>query len=480
MKINKKKIIIGMLFLIVLTSLISATYIRSNPQFSQYQSSGFGYQSSLEFDKSMCSAGQDFVLQIAPFGCTPAVVRSDLLEEQDVPVFCKLAATKINPLINVEAIDSISFSGSYPKEIAGIGFHPASAALGVSGKLNSPILENIGYVVIVLKKQENASQMPDYVQGNLSARIRYNIDNAFGIGKRNFYLPVLTDEQWKDRKNWYGFWNSKGYIRAEDVSADSARISIYDDSGKRVSSVDLKRGETSNKILLPGFQCLASLRLRLDKLENLNKRVLLRVGDDNLELSERESFLNGKCRVNNIDKKGVFEKVDIHCREDAEAGKFTSSSKGFTLSILPKANFTVGDKIEELSIGDKIKDNTYLGYFGYVQGSKEVKALLVTLKDDKKPKPDKLSDDDLKYLAQQVRVYSWGKEKTTNDFADLVKKLAEKASWLENYFRKIDTKFVSPGESYDGITFNGFTGPKNAKLDSETQKNYEKAKEDYE
>ena len=37
----------------------------------------------------------DMQLFIPPFGCQPYVVRSDLLEEQDVPVFCQLMPLKI-------------------------------------------------------------------------------------------------------------------------------------------------------------------------------------------------------------------------------------------------------------------------------------------------------------------------------------------------------------------------------------------------
>jgi len=206
MKIKtNKNIKLGMFFLIgifLVISFTSADYTRTS--FGQSGSGNLGIN-NYDFDKSMCKAGQDFIIQIAPFGCTPAVVRSDLLEEQNVPVFCQLGATKINPLIDVEAIESISFQGKYPKEISGVGFHPAQAALGVKGNLNSPILNNIGYVVIVLKKQKNASAMPEFVQGNLTAKIRYDIQNAFGIGKASFYLPEMSDEDWEKKHIQYGF-----------------------------------------------------------------------------------------------------------------------------------------------------------------------------------------------------------------------------------------------------------------------------------
>ena len=105
--IEKNKRYIGMvllvgLMLVGLLGVIGAYQTTYNPQLSQFQGSGdmFALEpSSLQFDPGMCEAGQDFVIQLAPFGCNPAVVRTDLLEEQNVPVYCQLSATKINPLM---------------------------------------------------------------------------------------------------------------------------------------------------------------------------------------------------------------------------------------------------------------------------------------------------------------------------------------------------------------------------------------------
>ena len=79
-------------------------YSVSNPK---YTKSGYGFgmgfgftADDYQFDSRMCDAGQDFILQVSPLGCQP-IVRSDLLEEQNVFVFCPVMATKINPLIEV-------------------------------------------------------------------------------------------------------------------------------------------------------------------------------------------------------------------------------------------------------------------------------------------------------------------------------------------------------------------------------------------
>ena len=229
---NKNYIFMFGMFLFIgifLISFISAAS-SSSPQYNipgsssafiQSQPGGLDITPQIQasFAKDMCEAGQDFLIQIPPFGCEPAVVRSDLLEEQNVPVFCQLAATKINPLIDVEAINFISFKGATPEGVAGIAFHPARSAVKPSSRtlINTPSLGNIGYAVIVLEQMKNESSMPDWVEGEMTAHIKYDIENAFGIGKAIYYLPKLTGDEWSRSYKQYGFWNGKGYLKVEDV-----------------------------------------------------------------------------------------------------------------------------------------------------------------------------------------------------------------------------------------------------------------------
>ena len=110
--------LIAVLLLILTSFLVSAVYTRTNVQGNLFtlneadvKSEGTDFRT---FDSSMCRDGQDFLLNILPFDCDPVVVRSDLLEEQDVTVYCKISATKINPLIEVNAIDNMIITGQYP------------------------------------------------------------------------------------------------------------------------------------------------------------------------------------------------------------------------------------------------------------------------------------------------------------------------------------------------------------------------------
>src|SRR3989338_4192834 len=292
---------------------------------ASYSSSSFDYPgikgigAFQNFGEESCQKGQDFLIQVAPFGCNPSVVRSDLLEERNVPVFCQLAATKINPLIEVAGIESISFQGNYPRDVSGVGFYPARAAVKSSSTklLNSPVLENIGYAVIVLRQNPKESEMPDFVDGNLVATIRYDVEKAFGIGKGTFYLPPLSDEDWQEKYRQYGFWNGKGFLRLDFADVNSAVVSIYTSDNEKISTTSLRKGQTSDKIFLPGFYCQANLKLRLDGLEIPGTRAKLNINGDIVEVSRGEKFLDNLCTLRDIENKGINKRVSIQCRTDS-------------------------------------------------------------------------------------------------------------------------------------------------------------------
>ena len=483
---SRSKLLVALMFIIffMLTTSIISGYMRSNTQYI-YPGS-FVTDGSWKVDRSMCEAGQDFIIQIAPFGCTPAVVRSDLLEEQNVPVFCQLAATKMNPLIDVKAIESISFSGNYPEGVQGIGFHPARSALGVKGDLNSPVLNNIGYAVIVLKEQKNASAMPEFIKGNLTAKLKYDIENAYGIGKVNFYLPEVGDDSnWEDIHKQYGFWNSRGYLRAEDIETDKATISVYDDT-KKISSVTLKKGETSKDIYLPGFDCLAGLKIKLNGLEDPDTRVRLNINGELVEVKEGEKFLENDCSIirNGIDKQGLIQKVSIKCKTD-------EGRESFDLSVSPKVRLEICNKDgidcdggKEYSFGDYLYDSDnskfiYLGYVGAKLGSESLDIYLVAIPEQR----SKLTEEELSFTSRIANQYSGEDINVFKRYAKYV------SASVQNFYG-----WVKDGESYRNIvqgtpekfkgkivSISGVSSPQDRALkEGEAKDYYEAAMSDYE
>ncbi|MEX0920493.1 MAG: hypothetical protein WDZ69_02845 [Candidatus Pacearchaeota archaeon] len=311
------------------------------------------------FDRGMCESGQDFLLQVSPTGCAPSIVRSDLLESQNVPVFCPIVATKLNPLIDVDTIDRVTFSPEgRPEGVSGVGFQPARAALGRPGaELTQPVLNNVGYAVIVLRQERNESAMPDFVEGNLTARIRYDVHNAFGVGQSSFYLPVMSDTEWNRDFVQSSFWQGRGFLRAESVNDDRASISVYSDretgsrtgtNKRRVATENLVVGESSRDIFMPGFNfCAGSMNLRLDDIENPDTTARLEINGDVFEFREGERFLDNDCRVRRVEKQGIVESADISCRADEGSGNLH-------LKVSPRVNISVEGIDRYYSVGDAL------------------------------------------------------------------------------------------------------------------------------
>lgn len=421
---DTKKLRIGMLFVfgILLVSFVSSSYVETNPQYTQFQSSFFG-GSSLEVDPSVCKeAGQDFVIQIDPLGCEPSPVRSDLLEEQNVPVFCKLLATKVNPLIDVKAIDGLKVVGDLPSEVAGVGYQPSRAALGIKNQgLESSIMQDIGYAVIVLKQQSNESALKNcesgpggdicYVEGELKTRINYDVKNAFGIGKVTHVLPQLTDSEWESQKNQYSFWNAKGFLRAEQIEDTSAVISIYDAADNKIRSINLDEGKTSEKIYLPGYTCLSSLEVQLNDLESPDTKIRLKVNDDFVDVKKGEKFLNDRCYVSDMYDAGVLKKATVRCKEDSN-GAFSSNS--YYLSFAPKVRLAINGDKKDYSVGDLLytytpKDTSrkYSVYLAYVQSNsgRDEDIIIGIISIPEETDKGKLTDDELSYVGKLSEGY---------------------------------------------------------------------------
>jgi len=498
----KKELGLGIFVLIgiLLTLSFVSAYTRSITGFTQYPFSAqtTGQPGVALFDRSLCEAGQDFILQVAPFGCTPSVVRSDLLEEQNVPVFCQISATQINPLIDIESIRHITFSGQLPPEVSGpIRHHPSRAALGVFGdRLESPILDNIGYAVIVLRRQEKESAMPDFVEGTITAKINYDIHNAFGVGQASYYLPELTDNEWKNRFVQYGFWDGRGYLRAESIDTQGATISIYSDreayglgrAGEKriISSVGLGIGETSREIFMPGFNyCLGGFRLRLNGLEDPDTRAKLRINADVIEVKKGEDFLDSRCKIIKIEKFGIAQKAEITCNEDG--GKRSN----FELGISPRVELKIGGDVAEYNLGDFLYQDgnkfVYLGYVGTEDGSTSVENLYVRLI-SRPTKIEGLSDRELASVADLDKNL-----RESNLKEGLISDIRDVAGGGIALVKRVG-KFLLEGKRFDKVSYSDeeknvfgtdiklvdFAGAQDIRLTDDAERYYEKAAEDYE
>ncbi|MCK5613665.1 hypothetical protein KAR91_67995, partial [Candidatus Pacearchaeota archaeon] len=385
MMIKTGVLVFGMILLVLLAPFV-ASFTDSN---FAMRSGSFGSGSYLgsqgiglygQSSQEICSSGQDFVVQVAPFGCTPTVVRSDLLEEQNVAVFCPLIATQLNPLIEIDRIDSVSFSGQERSPgISGIGFHPTRAALGFSSSspIGSPVANDIGYAVIVLKQEKSEANMPDFVNGTLVANLRYKMRDI-GVGSVTYYIPEMDSSEWENSFNQYGFWGDKGYIKVDGVGENSATISVYSggDAKNKLRSFTLTKGKSSNEFYVPGFFCQAGAVLRLDDLVNPDTRARLSVSGEIVEIKKGETFLDNKCRIMDLASQGLLQNIDVRCEGD-------DGVVNFELSRSPSVKIKVDGEEYNVGVGHRIvsKDGTgiYLGDVRYSGQSEDQSNLQVSI-----------------------------------------------------------------------------------------------------
>ena len=481
-----KKIILGLLFIVslFLVGTISAysysTYRYDSPGVSKYGAENY---------QQKCEEGQDFIFQIAPFGCTPSIVPSALLEEQDVTVFCQIEAFKVNPLIDVDAIKSISITGQYPRSVRSVGFFPSRAAIDREVYLDESFSNNVGYVAITLKQQRNASAIEEFISGNLTARISYDIENAFNIGRATYYIPSLGDDEWDEKRGQYSFWNKLGILKVEEITENSAEIEVYQEN-KKVAGVNLDEGESSNYIYLPGMDCSAGFKLRLDSIESPDIRAKLNINGEVLELQKGDTFQDGKCQVRDVEKVGILETTTISCKDDSQGRKTVE------LTSVPKIELKIDGISEEFDFGQRIfktEDNgeDRFVYLGYVQEvdvlgeSKTIDAEFVIFHEDKGVK---LSLSDLATVERVATSFEYQQNKGQSNVFEITKNMFNSA--VGNIQRAIKgvfegTKFVGIKQGgtkklvNSQVEFVGLAEPRDLILEGEILDNYNSAIHEY-
>jgi len=451
MRINKKSLAFG-IFLAGL-ALSSGVFAYSNsannwqsyqPSFNRlYSGDASNYWPILNRMKNdQCNATSDFVIAIPPGGCTPAVVRSDLLEEQNVPVFCQLYAIKINPLIKVSSIKSISFK-NYPEGVRSVVFHPARAAVkSYTTLLGDPTINNIGYVVIILKQNRIEKNMAEWIAGNLTATIRYDAEKAYGTGAAEYYLPVMSGEDWNTRYAESAFWNGRGYLRAESIEKDRAKIQLLVSPDKVVRTFNLKEGETSALTYLPGYYCKAGLKIRLNKLVTPEDKALLNIDGQRIWVREGTKFLNGKCTVRNLDVKANNDgEIDLSCSGAGNIGPLSLRKKGANIR-------TEESETKEYHLGDRIENkNLYLIYYGAFPKSESEKTEFIILSKENPTKKE--AKRWFKSISEKL---------SSSDSFDSFKKKVKGIEGLK------EASVIPKGKGESGLTFEGLADKPNENI----------------
>ena len=191
----------------------------------------------------------------------PAVVPSNILAEQDVPVYAYLEGTTLGSLLLGN--DAINLPPLYqlPK-ISRINIDLKNPSDFVSSIQHKPPYKKIyarddnsidlGYLIIRLKKIKKENEVPDVINVNLTAKINFELDEGFSIfGTQDLILRESNDEEnWKaSRTEESAFWSKKGYVRAYNIKSGRASFEVYDGSFDTLTTLSDKSTDfVSNSI----------------------------------------------------------------------------------------------------------------------------------------------------------------------------------------------------------------------------------------
>ena len=481
----KRKLSLGFVFIILLVggvfaqvatqgngfsqgqnSFSSSNVQRSSPGFSTYQRSVtdtdfFGLDPRTSFQ--ICQERQDFIIQIAPGGCTPGVVRSDLLAEQNVPVFCQLQAIQVNPTIDTSSIQNIVLipEGVKPAGILGISYQRPKSALKpvFNQRQGFATVENIGYAIILVQGGMAERDMPEFLNGTISARIKYDATNAFGFGLQNKFLPVLTDEQWRQDYLEYSFFDGNGYARLEKIDGDKITIGIYSDVNTRVDSFVVAKGETSSERYLSGFQCNAGYSVSYLESKKPQPKATILFDYDEYEVYQGEEFADGLCKVGKIEAVGGdVGNVDVVCKNEKINLNLKTRDVQLDIKNQETKFYSVGDVLFNFEEDGKPTKQIYLSGVGrYLIDDKIGTAFIVISENENLDSGimDKISkgtvgqtNRDYQILDMRGTDSIYGKEIKFNSFQN-IEDLNTGNVDFEKYFQNAINSYKEVEDTYD-------------------------------
>ncbi|MDD5253794.1 MAG: transglycosylase SLT domain-containing protein [Candidatus Nanoarchaeia archaeon] len=331
-----KKIIAIAMIVIFLVSNIpiveaarTPTTTRTTSALSRYASSDT-ILSGINFYEDLGEA-----ISVYPKQVDPTVLQSNLLTKGEVPVFIYLGGNTLGsflgeqsstgePTIGIPSINNIVVTPitSNPY-VQGISYYPPKSyykdplapVKTILGTMDQKDLDNLGIILVEIKRFDNEDQIPEEIDLNLSARIEFSTDRSLNYGRltkviyqkaaneftggttresRTLFEAVQniltklkegvsgqTDTGTISFAEGYNsisqesFLDGEYYVRLDSLDSDSATIQVYDYTLTPVGGLQkIKVGQTSNQISLSGISGLLGssgvdiIKVRLDGIVN--------------------------------------------------------------------------------------------------------------------------------------------------------------------------------------------------------------------
>jgi len=278
--------------------------------------------------------GESIIINVD--GIEPITLTTDVIENQNAPVYVYLKGTTLGGLaFGAESPKSTPFYG-LPK-IRSVNIVPADAETRkyfsgyqyvrpLKGQyVSKDGLIDFGYLIVILKRIPKESDVPDQITLAFDADVRFDLESGFGnFGSEDLVLTEQANEQsWKQdlkQNKKSTFWGSTGLVRASRVDQNSVSLTIYNGLQQPISSLTLKEGETSSPITLRSniFTVYDRFRVKLNSINIPTDKVLLSItksGD-----SPQEKYLSVGQRLYTGSNWKIIEiKSDFQLLENGQA-----------------------------------------------------------------------------------------------------------------------------------------------------------------
>lgn len=264
---------------------------------------------STEFDER--ETGESIIVEVKSY--EPKTLVASAVEQDDVPVFVFLAGSTLGSLTGPESIisgrfttvkDGDVFYGVPPVKAVSIRDKDFESKFIKSITYRPPkkgyySLDNLGYLIVNLKKIPKEANVPDVIDANITARIEFDMEHGFGIGRQTLILDEESNEKSfmsKSDISSNSVFSGNAYVRASKIDDNSVNVVVYDTASKNVGSRTLKVGEISSPITLSD--------LGSDLVQNKFRLQLDSVLDPQREYAEVEVSIDGSLPEKRVLYKG--------------------------------------------------------------------------------------------------------------------------------------------------------------------------------
>ncbi len=227
------------------------------------ETDGFLSATVPENEEDITDEGQLSDINIIVNRYEPRVLTSNLLEEQNVPIYAYLSATptESTTLPRIQKVTITEVKGNRSSQ-AGVRH--------IEPKVWS--WADIGSIVLRLRKIEKEHKVPDKITVELKARIEYEADVTSnllgGVQTKIMKETPLTSLQDVIFDPEADIFNGKGHVAVRSVLTNSAMFRIYDSEGKFITEVPAYLGKDSAPVSLErgSTQPEDQVRIRLNKI----------------------------------------------------------------------------------------------------------------------------------------------------------------------------------------------------------------------